>query len=297
MLPDIGRDNPPSASHSPRAWEWMLCRDPAQCRVRLYSTSMAAPVPFVVLSYFSPSFSAQWFVPASDELEDAVDNKGSCNSAVSMCRMALWTLTEGQLTDIKAQSTRESQLDGKCGLELAGTNLLGRELGGLNWCAFAVSLGCGKDRAQGGGPHTSAKHFDLLCGVARAGDGDVYVIDVVVVVFRNARTLIFLAVLSRIPVRRPVTPVASATPQAGLAAVSRALAAMTQSQTRPGQWLFAVQGSDYVTVSGRCEPHASCASLQQRARWRLCSRPENTRGRYQFISGFSHAWEEGRGER
>lgn len=39
---------------------------------------------------------------------------------------------------------------------------------------------------------------------------------------------------------------------------------MTQSQTRPGQWLLAVQGSDYVTVSGRCEPHASCASFQQR---------------------------------
>lgn len=97
--------------------------------------------------------------------------------------------------------------------------------------------------------------------------------------------------LSRIPVRRPVTPV----PHISRPRRSEpSLGGHDTAQTRPGQWLFAVQGSDYVTVSGRCEPHASCASFQQRD-GDFARGPKIPEADISLSVGFSHARGEGEG--
>lgn len=128
----IVRDNPPQ-HHRPGHENGCFVETQYDAVFGSIPRSWPPQCPSWCFTYFSPSFSAQCLVPASDELEDAVDNKGSCNSAVSMCSMPPPTLTEGQHTDVKAQSTRESQLDGKGRLDLAGANLLGGELWGLDW--------------------------------------------------------------------------------------------------------------------------------------------------------------------
>lgn len=91
--------------------------------------------------------------------------------------------------------------------------------------------------------------------------------------------------LSRIPVRRPVTPVP---PTSRPRSSEPSLGGHDTVADPPRQWLLAVQGSDYVTVSGRCEPHASCASFQQRD-GDFARGPKIPEADISLSVGFSHA--------
>lgn len=123
--------------------------------------------------------------------------------------MAPSTLTEGQRTYVKAQSTRESQLDGKGGLDLAGANLLGRELGGLDWEGAHSQLAWAVEKiGHREGGHIHPPNILTCCvGLRRLATATCTCLVWWLSSSKNAKTLIFLAVLSRIPVRRPVTPV------------------------------------------------------------------------------------------